>query len=461
MTRFSQALTFSTLAVSAIGTAAVAAPRVDANGVVIRDEASCGTHQVASPLAAAKVSYAAATPTKIVYLNKNGGTYNITNGDTDSATNTAKLIAAGDQRPHANAVIPPIDASFDWPYIAACVRAHYKPYAVTITETEPTSGNYIEAVVGGTGASTGWSASSGILGVASADNFCGVTERGIAFSFSTNHIGIQKANDELCATIAHEVGHLLALEHEATAVDTMSYVPFASSGSKLFTTANGRCGTTPSQTGACSCPTPNLPSGYTNSSVRLGTAVGLRPTETTPPSLEVKSPGSGDKVPPTFAVTAVASDNDVMEQVSVLIDNVPAGSSTSPAGTTYTINVTNAALGDHMLTVNATDLAGNVTTKTLPIKISKSELGETCLGNDGCNSNLCATAEDGNFCTQVCGDGNSCPDDFSCESLGASSICVPDEGGCSVGGKGSAAMMFLVGIAVLGSRRRRVTAARR
>lgn len=460
MSRFSHALTVSTLAVSVFGTAAVAGPRVDANGVVIRDEASCGTRQEPSAFASAAPVSFAATPTRVIYLNKNGGTYNIVNGATDSATNSAGTIAAGDGRTHANAVIPPIDASFDWPYIAACVRAHYKPYAVTITETEPTSGNYIEAVVGGTGSSTGWSASSGILGVASADNFCGVTERGIAFSFATNHKGIQKANDELCATIAHEVGHLLALEHEATATDTMSYVPFASSGSKLFTTANGRCGTTPSQVGTCSC-TAVAAGNYTNSSVRLGMYVGLRPTETTPPTLEVKSPGNGDKVPPTFAVTAVATDNDVMEAVSVLIDNVPAGASTSPAGTTYTINVTNAALGDHMLTVNATDLAGNVTTKSISLKISKSALGETCLGNDGCNSNLCAISEEGNYCSQVCGDGNSCPSDFSCEAVGATSICVPDEGGCSVGGRSSAAMMALVGLALLGSRRRRVTAARR
>jgi uncharacterized protein (TIGR03382 family) len=426
--------------------------------VVIRDEASCGTHQAASPRAAA-VSFAA-TPTKVVYLNKNGGTYNIANAATDSATNTADTIAAGDNRAHAGAVIPPIEASFDWPYIVACVRQHYKPYAVTLTETEPTSGNYIEAVVGGNGASTGWSASSGILGVASADNFCGVTERGIAFNFSSNHVGIQKANDELCATIAHEVGHLLALEHEATATDTMSYVPFASSGSKLFTTANGKCGTTPSQTGGCSCG--SVATGnYTNSSMRLGQFVGLRPTEKEPPKLELKSPGNGDKVPPTFAVTAVASDNDVMEQVTVLIDNVVVASSTSPNGTTYTINVTNAALGDHMLAVNAVDLAGNVTTKSIALKISKSELGETCLGNDGCNSNLCATAEDGNFCSQVCGDGNSCPDDFSCQAIGATSICVPDEGGCSTTGRGGISMVVLVGLALIGVRRRRVTAARR
>ena len=453
MSRFSRTLTLSTLAVSVFATAAVAGPRVDANGVVIRDEASCGTRQVASPQAP-PMSFAA-TPTKVIYLNKNGGTYNIVNGATDSATNSAGTIAAGDGRTHMGAVIPPIDASFDWPYIVACVRQHYKPYAVTITETEPTSGNYVEAVVGGTGSSTGWSASSGILGVASADNFCGVTERGIAFSFATNHVGIAKANDELCATVAHEVGHLLALEHETTGTDTMSYVPFASSGSKLFTTANGKCGTTPTQTGACSCG--SVAAGnYTNSAMRLGQFVGLRPTEKEPPKLELKSPSNGDKVPPTFTVTAVASDNDVMEQVAVLIDNVAVGSSTSPAGTTYTINITNAVLGDHMLTVNAIDLAGNVTTKSIAVKIAKSELGETCTGNEQCAGSLCATAESGNFCSQVCDDSNKCPDGFDCQSVGATSICVESSGCSATGRNGGYSLIVLVGLALVGARRRRV-----
>src|SRR3569623_1246870 len=112
--------------------------------------------------------------------------HTVANGMTDAATNTANVIASGDGKTHMAAVIPPIDANFDWSYIVQCVKAQYKPYNVIITETAPTSGNYVEAVVGGDGASTGWSANSGILGVASADNFSGVTEKGIAFSFELN-----------------------------------------------------------------------------------------------------------------------------------------------------------------------------------------------------------------------------------------------------------------------------------
>ena len=192
-----------------VSSTALARPHTDANGNLIRDAHSCGTTTIRQPVPGAALFSAPGTTVRTIYLNKNGGTYNVTNGMTDAATNTANVIASGDGAAHMNAVIPPIDANFDWNYIVQCVKAQYKPYDVIITETEPTSGNYVEAVVGGDGASTGWSASSGILGVASADNFCGVTEKGIAFSFAHNHIGIAKPNDELCATVAHEVGHLL------------------------------------------------------------------------------------------------------------------------------------------------------------------------------------------------------------------------------------------------------------
>lgn len=234
------------------------AAHVDANGVLIRGPESCGTRQEARP-GAEDAAFIAnpATTVRTIYLNKNGGTYTIKTGGavTNSATNTANTQAAGDGSPHANAVIPPIDAVFNWPYIVACVKTHYKPYNVSITETEPTSGDYVEAVVGGTGSSTGWSASSGILGVASTDSFCGVDEKGIAFSFATNHIGIANQDDELCATIAHEVGHLLALEHEIAGLDTMSYVPFATSHTKSFTATDSPCGTDDQTRNNCMCQT--------------------------------------------------------------------------------------------------------------------------------------------------------------------------------------------------------------
>ncbi len=444
----------------------MAAPRVDANGVVIRDAASCGTRQIARPGAEdAAFLGPPANMVRTIYLNKNGGTYSIKSGNvTDASTNTASTIASGDGATHMNAVIPPIDAVFNWPYIVACVKTHYKPYNVSITETEPTSGNYVEAVVGGTGSSTGWSASSGILGVASADNFCGVTEKGIAFSFSTNHIGIQKQDDELCATIAHEVGHLLALEHEAADADTMSYVPFATAHTKSFTADNSKCGTDSQTLNPCSCQTTGT-GQVTNSSVRLTQYVGLRPVETTPPTLNVDSPGDNNTLPPTFNVVAEATDETAMDQVAVLLNGTAMASSATPAGNTYTVAITNAAVGSYTLEVQAIDLAGNITKKDIPVTIALGATGESCVNGTDCTGNVCASLEDGTqFCTQVCDDAsNPCPDGFGCQVVGAQNLCVSTGGGgcCEVSSPASGAsrpvtVMLGLGIgAVLFRRRRR------
>jgi hypothetical protein len=447
MSKSALALLGSPLLVAVVGGMAAAGPHVDAAGVLIRDEHSCGTRQQPSAVAS-NLPFSAPT-TRTIYLNKNGGTYNIGNGATNSATNAANVIAAGDGRAHANAVIPPIEASFDWPYIVACVKQQYAPYNVIVTETEPTSGSYVEAVVGGTGASTGWSATSGILGVASADNFCGVTEKGIAFSFSSNHVGIAKANDELCATIAHEVGHLLSLEHEVTSKDTMSYVPFATAGSKSFTDGNGNCGTQPSQPTPCSCPTSG--SGeVTDSSLRLGQYLGMRPMETVPPTLEVTSPGDGKTVPPAFSVTADATDNTAMDQVAVLVDDTMMGASTTPEGATYTIALAHVAEGNHTLQVRAVDLAGNVTTRSLAIKVALLQTGDTCASNDQCKGTICATGESGTFCSQACdATDNGCPSDFSCEAVGESHVCVPSSGGgCSTTTGDGRPLVLLAGLAL-------------
>jgi MYXO-CTERM domain-containing protein len=334
------------------------------------------------------------------------------------------------------------------------VRKQYKPYNVIITETEPASGSYIEAVVGGTGSSTGWSASSGILGVAAADNFCGVTERGIAFSFSTNHRGIAKPNDELCATVAHEIGHLLALEHEIAAPDTMSYVPFASAGQKSFTSANSQCGTDPQNVYSCSCQTTGA-GQVTSSGMRLTQFVGVRPMESTPPTLEIKSPGDDSRVRPTFTVTATAADETAMEQVAVFLDGMNVGASTTPDGTMYTIPLANVAEGSYTLEVQAIDLAGNVTKRQRAITVALGTLGESCGANEECSGQVCAEDSDGAFCTQVCDAANACPADSECKSAGDVSVCVPDSGGCSAGGAGNGGALVLLLGALAATRRRR------
>jgi MYXO-CTERM domain-containing protein len=254
---------------------ALAAPGDDDGGTSsasdFRRTHACGTRQIPGPVAFAPPVQHAASGPRLIFLNPHGGTYHIKLAATNSATQTAnQQVISGDNRPH-EAVIAPLAADFPWATISACVKAYYAPYDVRFTETRPTSGTYIEAVVGGTGTELGFGADE-LFGIASADNFCNVTEAGIAFSFSETHRGVPRRDEELCATIAHEVGHLLALEHETLATDLMSYVFVDDTSSKSFVDRASSCGVQPGQATQCSCPP--SPSA-TNSAMRLRDFVGV------------------------------------------------------------------------------------------------------------------------------------------------------------------------------------------
>ncbi|MEO8700912.1 MAG: Ig-like domain-containing protein [Kofleriaceae bacterium] len=417
-----------------------------------RSEHGCGTVQrppVVNP--GARLAPPPAVGLRTVFLNKNGGTY--TSGNTNSATNKANVFMGS----ASTAVIPPLDtAAFNWQVISDCVKMHFAKFNVRVVETEPTSGTYVEAVVGGTGTEIGFGANQ-LFGIASTENFCGVDEQGIAFSFSETHRGVGRRNEELCATIAHEVGHVLALEHETLPTDLMSYVLITDSQTKAFVDQNSGCGTTPQDTMAnCSCGGTS-----TSSSGRLKQFIGLRDSETVAPTLTVQSPSDDDTVGPVFDVVVDATDNAEMSDVTATIDGEEVGVDTEPEGTIYTIRTTAIEVGEHTLSVIAHDAAGNMASKDLSITVKKLATGDSCSVNEACNGGICAMDSDGGFCSEACGEaasGASCPDDFDCEAVGNTSICVPSSGGgcgCSSSSPGPFGLMALVLGAIVLRRRRR------
>lgn len=429
--------------VCVLGSTAVAGPAIvqDADGTWRRSEHSCGTQHEFVVNPSAKL-VPPAVGLRTVYLNRFGGTY--TGGNpTNAAANVSPLAAP-------TATVPSLDGGFDWPFISQCVRDHFERFNVRIVETEPTSGTYIEAVVGGDGTELGFQ-SGQLLGIASADNFCNVTERGIAFSFSEAHRGLPRIDEELCATIAHEIGHLIALEHEQLATDLLSYVLIANSNTKAFVDQASGCGTSPQQPQACTCST-----GSTNSAMRLGQFIGLKPTETVPPTLDLSAPGA--TVPPVFEVVANATDDVAMSDVVVALDDEEVGVDFEPEGSTYRIRVANVAEGNYMLAAIARDTAGNVARKEIAITVRKSATGETCIANEACEGGLCAVLGDQMFCTQACDPAAStCPGGFECvESATGGGLCVAESGGCcSATGDPRTTMLFVFGLGVLLLRRRR------
>jgi MYXO-CTERM domain-containing protein len=419
----------------------------------VRPAHACGTHQVnrfgATP-SPGQVVFGGA-PQRTIYLNRFGGTYNINSNDTNSATNNAfRSVSANGQA--RTAVIPALASGFNWTTIAQCVRMHFLPYNVRIVETEPTSGAYVEAVVGGTGTELGYGVND-LFGIAAADNFCGVTETGIAFNFSETHRDVPRRDEELCATIAHEVGHLLALEHETLAADLMSYVLVAQSPPKSFVNQNVPCGVQPGQNQPCSCT-----GGTTNSAARLTSFVGTRPIETVPPSITLVSPGDDASLTPSFEVVARATDDTAMDGVTVYLNGLAVGSDYEPEGDEYRIMVNGAGEGQYTLAVEASDQAANTARAEIAVTIAKAGIGETCNNAEDCTGGVCATSQsEGNFCTERCEPSNdTCPDGFSCRE--GSSLCGPDEssGCCSTGSKpGAATGLLILGVGLLLIRRRR------
>jgi hypothetical protein len=85
--------------------------------------------------------------------------------------------------------------------------------------------------------------------------------------------------------------------------------------------------------------------------------------------------------------------------------------------------------------------------------------GSECASNEECGSNICASSDEGSICTSICTSNDECGEGLECVEAGEQSVCWPDsgeDGGCSVGARGSAPFgLFLLGLAmVLGFRRR-------
>lgn len=423
--------------------------RVD--GVWQRSPHGCGTPQsvLADPTALGTLP---AAGLRTVYLNKNGGMYTRA-VSTDATTNRVNnQILQGTSG--STFTIPALNtATFNWPAISACVKTHFMRYSILFVETEPTSGTYIEAVVGGTGQEAGFPPNA-LFGIAAADNFCNVTEQGIAFNFSETHKNVPRRDEELCATIAHELGHLLALEHEQLPIDLLSYVLIANSNTKAFVDQASGCGTSPTMPDPCSCS-----GGTTNSHARLGQFIGLRGLEVVPPTINIDAPGASLRVPPTFEIVATATDDAMMGDVLALIDDVEIGNDLTAEGNVYKIMATNVPEGDHQLSVIARDAAGNTSRKDLAITVKKLATGETCASNEICSGGICAQSLEGNFCTETCDlKASTCPDDFECTEITAgSSVCVASEGGCGCSSSGGTGPMILLvlGVGALLFRRRR------
>jgi hypothetical protein len=109
----------------------------------------------------------------------------------------------------------------------------------------------------------------------------------------------------------------------------------------------------------------------TTSSTVTVTVNNASPPDTTPPTVNVTSPGSGTTVSGTISVTASASDNVGVVGVQFRLDGVNGGSEDTSAPYSVSWDTTTASNGSHTVTAVARDAAGNQTTSA-PVTVTVS-----------------------------------------------------------------------------------------
>lgn len=296
-----------------------------------------------------------------VFLNRNGGRY--TPGRDDSRANTS-IVPNGPSNVTAFS-----GSQAQWTQIVNCVRAQFAPFNAVIVETEPTGGEYIEAVIGGRPGQLGLP--NGVGGVAPIDSFqCNIIPNAIVFAFSDVY-----ANDpqDVCETAAQEIAHAISLDHELHCPDPMTYL--SGCGPKSFRDVDAQCGEY--QPRACNCGRPRQNS--VNVLIeKLGASNGANPpppppNDPTPPVVTITSPADGATLPnnTTITITADATDNIAIAATELVWPfsntvfacptNVNGGNVTcTRSGNTSTWRL-NVGQGDRRFSVRARDTAGNQT----------------------------------------------------------------------------------------------------
>jgi MYXO-CTERM domain-containing protein len=339
--------------------------------------------------------------TLILYINKNGTT--LAPGNNDSRTNRSTLV---DQ----TTAIPAWNVSAgDWAAIMDCTRTMWSPFNVLVTDVDPGNVPHMESIV--TTLSSTINMDPNVGGVSPYTIGCDVIPNSIVFTFAEAFGGDPET---ICEVMGQEMAHSIGLDHQMLASDPMTYLQY--NGLQAFRNETVSCGEYQNRAcglqGECGA----TQNSYQMLLERVGTGGG---GENGIPSIAITSPSPGANVPPSFTVTTDATDDTGVASVELWVDGALTDTRTAAP---WSFEVSDLLEGAHSLQTIVYDVGGQSATAQVSVTVS-------------------ADAPDPD------GDGGSGdPDDPSPSEL---------VGGCSTSGGAGATSLGLLGLALLGLRRRR------
>lgn len=424
-----------------------------------------------------------------LYLNRCTGGCRISPGTRaqDSAVNNVSSIA------NINATVPefPYDQA-TWDSVVACVRDVYLPYDVTVVTEEPTA-PHVEMVVAGRSEDIGLTRDGGtLLGIAPSTGNCTLGGDWIAYTFAAAHQGIVRdpLPQALCATVTHEAGHVLGLEHINNCDDPMTYREGC--GQKFFRNVTYSCADLSG--GGAFVPMPCKCGIQMATHRRLSINVGEGSNVIPPPTVEIVSPAPGP-VSSGFNLSVSAIDRRGLNTLEIKVNGwswltLPGQfNRTQPYPLTLPAEVPPGVMDIEAIACGDTGSCATATvtvTEGSPCTTADTclagqrcdagkclwdppslEVGAACTYDQACLSLTCEEVGSGSICTRACqgGPNDNCPTDFECAAaVGEDGFCAPiggeDDGSCcSVDGghRGAAALNLGLAsaLALLVARRRR------
>jgi hypothetical protein len=170
---------------------------------------------VATPVPVGAVTTNTVAPTNNLVVYVHGGGGRILGGNPSDAPRWVSSTVAYHGLAYAD--FPAFEGSQDeWRYMMSCSQNYFAGFPITLVDQQPTSGDYLLAVVSGSMSvfnTNAWGEADTGVG--------GIVERGTGFVFSADHRTDHRAQ-RICETLTHEIGHMLGLNHVDQCQDIMS-----------------------------------------------------------------------------------------------------------------------------------------------------------------------------------------------------------------------------------------------